>query len=61
MYVTRGNTLLADAGAQFQQSCSQALDFAEWQALGQDAGSTTGATPGVAELVALGAAKVLGF
>jgi hypothetical protein len=61
VYVTANNTLLADAGAAFSQDCGVALDFASWQALGQDAGSTTGVTPSVAELIALGAAKVLGM
>ena len=59
VYVTRGNQLLADAGTSFSQDCGQALDWAAWQGLGQDAGSVTGVTPGVAELIAMGAAKVL--
>ena len=60
VYRTRNNTLFADAGANFAQTCGENLDFAAWQALGQDAESTTTTTPSVAELIALGAAKVLG-
>lgn len=60
VYHTQNNTLFADAGATFEQDCAKALDFATWQALGQDAGSATMATPPVAQLIALGAAKVLG-
>ena len=59
VYRTANNTLLADVGANFTQQCNQTLTFAEWQALDQDAGSTTGVTPSVPELIALGAA-VLG-
>ncbi len=59
VYVTRNNTLVADAGASFSQNCGGALTFAQWQALEQDVGSTTGVTPSAAELVDIGAAKVL--
>jgi hypothetical protein len=59
VYRTRNNTLYADAGSNFSQSCGVALDFAAWQALDQDVGSTTATTPSVSELIALGAAKVL--
>ncbi len=59
VYRTRNNTLFADAGANFSQNCGTRLDFAAWQALGQDAESVTTTTPSVAELVAIGAAKVL--
>ena len=47
----------------FNVSCGdpqEQLSFAQWQALAQDGGSSTAATPSVAALVALGAAKVLG-
>lgn len=60
-YHTRNNTLFADAGASFMQSCGAALSFDEWQALGQDAGSVAGPTPPIPALIALGAAKVLAF
>lgn len=59
VYVTKNNTLYADAGSNFSQSCGVALDFAAWQSLNQDVGSTTAVTPSVSELIALGAAKVL--
>ena len=57
------NTHLVDAGADFNVSCGDPqvqLGFAQWQALAQDGGSSTSATPDVAALIALGAAKVLG-
>ena len=60
VYVTRNNTLLSDRPAVFNQGCPSDLTFAQWQALGQDAGSRVGATPDVATLIAMGAAKVLG-
>jgi len=59
VYMTRNNTLLADAGVVFSQGCHGPLTFAAWQALGQDAGSHTAATPDVDALLALGAAKVM--
>jgi hypothetical protein len=59
VYVTKNNTLVSDEGASFSQNCGQLLTFAEWQALGQDAGSRVGVTPSVEELIAIGAAKVL--
>jgi hypothetical protein len=60
VYVTANNTLLADAGQAFTQSCNQTLSFEQWQALGQDAGSATSETPDVQTLISLGAA-VLGL
>ena len=63
VYFTARNTHLVDAGATFNVSCGDPqvqLSFAQWQALAQDGGSSTAATPSVAALVALGAAKVLG-
>lgn len=60
VYHTQNNTLFADAGATFEQECAKALDFSTWQALGQDAGSVTMPTPPISQLIALGAAKVLG-
>ncbi len=61
VYVTANNTLLADAGAPPFSALCGAADFGAWQALGQDAGSRVGATPSVADLIALGAAKVLDY
>ena len=58
VYVTANNTLLADAGATFVQSCQTQLSFAQWQAAGGDAGSTTAATPDVPALIKIGAAKL---
>ena len=60
VYHTANNSLLADQGAALSFSCNGPLTFAQWQALGQDAGSVAGVTPGVPELIALGAA-VLGI
>lgn len=63
VYYTALNTHLVDAGADFNVSCGDPqvqLGFAQWQALAQDGGSSTSATPDVAALIALGAAKVLG-
>jgi hypothetical protein len=59
-YNTQNNTLYVDAGASFEQDCARALGFTEWQNFGQDSGSATAATPPIAQLIALGAAKVLG-
>lgn len=59
-YHTDGNTLYADTGSTFSQSCGQTVNFQDWQSLGQDGGSTTSPTPDVAQLMALGAA-VLGL
>lgn len=53
------NTLLADVGSTFSITCNQTLSFAQWQALDQDVGSSTGITPSVPELIDLGA-TVLG-
>lgn len=58
VYVTRNNSLLSDTGA-FAAPCG-VNNWTTWQALGQDAGSSVAATPSVAALIALGAAKVLG-
>lgn len=58
-FATALNTYMVDAGAQLQGPCGTGT-FAAWQALGQDAGSAVVATPSVAALIALGAAKVLG-
>jgi hypothetical protein len=59
VYRTGNNTLLADEGTAFNTVCGQPCTFAQWQALGQDAGSTTGVTPSVTRLIAMGA-QVLG-
>ena len=59
VYVTAGNTLYADPGATFTQTCNQTLTFEQWQALGQDQGSSVAVTPNVTELIALGANKIL--
>lgn len=59
VYYTANNTLLADEGTQFALSCSQTLSFSQWQALGQDVGSTVQTTPAVPQLVGMLAA-VLG-
>jgi hypothetical protein len=48
-----------DAGSSLQGPCGTGT-FEKWQALGQDGGSAVAATPSVAALIALGAAKVLG-
>jgi hypothetical protein len=62
VYVTSGNTLLADATSPtpFASTCGVA-NFSAWVALSQDAGSKLGVTPSVDELILLGAAKVLQF
>lgn len=60
VYGTSYNSLLADGGGNFTQTCNQTLSWAQWQALGQDVGSILGATPSVQDLIAMGAAKVLG-
>ena len=57
-YVTRANSYLVDAGAVLQGPCGTA-SFADWQSLGQDQGSVVGVTPSVADLIAMGAAKVM--
>ena len=59
VYVTKNNTLFADSGASAWAKTCGSASFEEWQALGQDAQSTTAVTPSVAELIALGAAKTL--
>jgi hypothetical protein len=59
VYVTANNTLLSDAGTPpFSQTCGAALTFAQWQALGQDAGSVVGVTPDVPTLISLATAKL---
>ena len=59
VYVTQNNTLLSDAGTPpFSQTCGSALTFAQWQALGQDAGSVVGVTPDVPALIAAATAKL---
>ena len=59
VYVTANNTLLSDAGSPpFVQDCSAKLSFAQWQALGQDAGSSVGTTPDVPTLIAAAKAKL---
>jgi hypothetical protein len=58
--VTANNTLLSDAGTPpFSQTCGAALTFAQWQALGQDAGSVVGVTPDVPTLIAMATAKLV--
>lgn len=52
------NVLFSDTGN--FSTCSGSLPWDEWRALGQDAGSALSTTPSVAELIALGAAKVIG-
>ncbi len=59
-YHTRNNTLYSDEGASFSQDCGEALSFAAWQALGQDGASVAAVTPPISQLIAMGAAKVLG-
>ncbi len=59
VYVTRNNTLVADGGAGAWAGTCGVANFSAWQVLGQDAQSTTGATPPVPQLIALGAAKAL--
>ena len=59
VYVTANNTLYADQGVVFTQGCKQQLTFAQWQALGQDTGSTTDVTPDVPTLIAIGADLLL--
>jgi hypothetical protein len=59
VYLTANNTLYSDAGSSFSTVCGQAATFAQWQALGQDVGSTNLQTPPIADLIAMGAA-VLG-
>jgi len=57
VYVTRNNTLLSDAGASFQGPCGT-TSWAQWQSLGQDAGSRTGTTPDVATLMQMALDKL---
>ena len=57
VYVTRNNTLLSDAGASFQPPCGTS-SWAQWQSLGQDAGSRTGTTPDVATLMQMALDKL---
>ncbi len=59
VYITRNNTLFSDTGAGAWGGSCGSSTFAAWQALGQDAQSHTAATPPVAQLIALGAAKTL--
>lgn len=59
VYITANNTLLSDAGSPpFAQDCAGELTFEQWQALGQDAGSTVGTTPDVPALIAAAKAKL---
>ena len=59
VYVTANNTLLSDANSPpFAQNCAGELSFAQWQALGQDAGSSVGTTPDVPTLIAAAKAKL---
>lgn len=60
VFVTYGNTLLADPGSNVTINCGQQLSLQEWQELGQDAGSVAGVTGTVAELIAMGAAVLVG-
>ena len=59
MYVTKNNTLVADQGGGAWARTCGAANFSVWQSLGQDEQSTTGVTPPVAQLIAMGAAKAL--
>ena len=59
VFVTRNNTLLSDTGAAAWGGTCGVSAFSAWQALGQDAGSSTGTTPSIAELISKGAAKTL--
>lgn len=60
VFQTKNNTLYSDSGpAAWGKTCGVET-FEEWQALGQDAGSTTATTPSIPDLIAMGAAKTLG-
>lgn len=60
VFQTKNNTLYSDQGpAAWGKTCGVET-FEEWQALGQDAGSTTAMTPSIPDLIAMGAAKTLG-
>jgi len=52
VYVTSKNRLFSDNTAHFNIGCPDATSFSQWQALGQDSGSSNMATPSVTEIIA---------
>jgi hypothetical protein len=52
VFATEFNTFLSP-NATFSEPCKDPLDLAQWQALGQDRGSTTGSTPDLSVIMDL--------